>query len=106
MDTNVRQRRSDSIGNYLEPVALQAGAVGTRQQSRPSLWKRSRRIDVLFDTERTINGLSAEERVRVRLRRKRSAPYLSTLEAWLSDERTCLSRSAFVAEPNDCMLKR
>jgi len=43
-------------------VALQAGAVGTRQQSRPSLWKRSRRIDVLFDTERTINGLSVNRR--------------------------------------------
>ena len=63
-----------------------------------------RRIDVLFDIERTINGLSAEERLRVR--RERSAPNLSTLEAWLRDERSRLSRSASVAAPIDYMLKR
>jgi len=63
-----------------------------------------RRIDVLFDIERTINGLSAEERLRVR--QERSAPHLSTLEAWLRDERGRLSRSASVAEPIDYMLKR
>ncbi len=63
-----------------------------------------RRIDVLFDIERTINGLSAEERLRVR--RERSAAHLSTLEAWLRDERARLSRSAAVAEPIDYMLKR
>ena len=63
-----------------------------------------RRIDVLFDIERTINGLSAEDRLRVRL--ERSAPHLSTLEAWLRDERGRLSRSASVAEPIDYMLKR
>ena len=63
-----------------------------------------RRIDVLFDIERTINGLSAEDRLRVR--RERSAPHLSTLEAWLRDERGRLSRSASVAEPIDYMLKR
>jgi len=63
-----------------------------------------RRIDILFDIERTINGLSAEERLRVR--REKSAPHLSTLEAWLRDERGRLSRSASVAEPIDYMLKR
>ena len=63
-----------------------------------------RRIDVLFDIERNINGLNAEERLRVR--RERSAPHLSTLEAWLRDERGRLSRSASVAEPIDYMLKR
>jgi hypothetical protein len=63
-----------------------------------------RRIDVLFAIERGINGLSAEERQRVR--RERSAPYLAALEAWLRDERARLSRSASVAEPIDYMLKR
>jgi transposase len=63
-----------------------------------------RRIDILFDIERTINGLSAEERLRVR--REISAPHLSTLEAWLRDQRSRLSRSASVAEPIDYMLKR
>jgi hypothetical protein len=63
-----------------------------------------RRIDVLFDIERTINGLSAEERLRAR--RERSVPHLSALEAWLRDQRGRLSRSASVAEPIDYMLKR
>src|SRR3984957_8173253 len=61
-------------------------------------------IDVLFDIERGINGLSAEERLRVR--HEQSAPHLTALEAWLRDERACLSRSASVAEPIDYMLKR
>src|SRR5467141_2657284 len=40
-----------------------------------------RRIDALFDIERGINGLSAEERLRIR--KERSAPLLTALEAWL-----------------------
>jgi transposase len=63
-----------------------------------------RRIDVLFDIERTINGLSAEQRLRAR--RDKSVPHLSALEAWLRDQRGRLSRSASVAEPIDYMLKR
>jgi transposase len=63
-----------------------------------------RRIDVLFDIERGINGLNAEERLRAR--REQSAPRLTVLEAWLRDERARLSRSASVAEPIDYMLKR
>jgi transposase len=63
-----------------------------------------RRIDVLFGIERGINGLSAQDRLRVR--RERSAPHLAALEAWLRDERARLSRSASVAEPIDYMLKR
>jgi len=38
-----------------------------------------KRIDALFDIERNINGLSAEERLRVR--QERSAPILAALEA-------------------------
>jgi transposase len=63
-----------------------------------------RRIDVLFDIERGINGLSAEERLRVR--HEQSAPHLTALEAWLRDERARLSSAASVAEPIDYMLKR
>jgi transposase len=63
-----------------------------------------KRIDVLFDIERDINGLSAEERQRVR--REQSAPVLTALEAWLREERSRLSRSASVAKPIDYMLKR
>ena len=44
-----------------------------------------KRIDALFDIERAINGLSAEERLRVR--QEQSAPLLAALEAWLREER-------------------
>jgi transposase len=63
-----------------------------------------KRIDALFDIERDINGLSADERLRVR--QQRSAPVVRDLEAWLRDERSRLSRSASVAKPIDYMLKR
>jgi len=63
-----------------------------------------KRIDVLFDIERDINGRSAEERLRVR--REQGAPLLAALEAWLREERSRLSRSASVAKPIDYMLKR
>src|SRR5665811_2110268 len=63
-----------------------------------------KRIDALFDIERGINGLSAEERLRVR--QEQSAPLLAALEAWLHEERSRMSRSASVATPIDYMLKR
>jgi len=72
----------------ISPVALQA----------------VRRIDMLFDIERGINGLVADERLRVR--KEQSAPLVTALEAWLREERARLSRSASVAEPIDYMLKR
>ena len=63
-----------------------------------------RRIDALFDIERGINGLVADERLRIR--KEQSAPLLTALEAWLREQRSRLSRSASVAEPIDYMLKR
>ena len=63
-----------------------------------------KRIDALFDIERAINGLRAEERLRVR--QEQSAPLVAALEAWLRDERSRLSRSASVAKPIDYMLRR
>jgi hypothetical protein len=63
-----------------------------------------RRIDVLFDIEHGINGLVADERLRVR--KEQSAPLVTALEAWLREERARLSRSASVVEPIDYMLKR
>jgi hypothetical protein len=51
-----------------------------------------KRIDALFDIERTINGTSADERLRVR--QEQSAPLLAQLEAWLREQRAHLSRSA------------
>ena len=49
-----------------------------------------KRMDGLFEVERGINGLSAEQR----------------LKAWLREERSRLSRSASVAQPIAHMLKR
>src|SRR5215475_6145537 len=63
-----------------------------------------KRIDALFDIERTIKGQSADERLRVR--REHSAPLLAALEAWLREQRSRLSRSSAVAEPIDYMLRR
>src|SRR5690606_21912460 len=60
-----------------------------------------KRIDALFEIERTINGLSAEERRRIR--RTESAPLLEDLEEWLRTERSRLSRSALVLQPIDYM---
>ncbi|MFC1458487.1 IS66 family transposase [Microvirga arabica] len=63
-----------------------------------------KRIDELFAIERTINGLSAEERRRVR--QQQSAPLLTDLDEWLRTERSRLSRSALVLQPIDYLLRR
>ena len=62
------------------------------------------RIDTLFEIERTINGLRADERQRARA--ERSSQLVADLEQWLRQERSKLSRSAAVAQPIDYMLKR
>src|ERR1700757_1289580 len=62
-----------------------------------------KRIDVLFDIERGINGQSAEQRLRVR--GEQSAPLVAALESWLCEQRSRLSRSSSVAEPIDYMLR-
>ena len=64
-----RQCRRGKNAAAISPIALEA----------------VRRIDALFDIERGINGLSAEERLRVR--QEQSAPLLAALEAWLREER-------------------
>ena len=62
-----------------------------------------RRIDAIFEIERSINGCSAEQRLAVR--RERSAPLVADLEAWMRAERAGLSRHAEVAKAMDYMLK-
>src|SRR4030088_2874192 len=86
-DIAANARRGKNAG-AISPVALEA----------------VRRIDVLFDIERGINGLAADERLRIR--KERSAPVLDELESWLREQRSRMSRSASVAEPIDYMLKR
>ncbi|MFQ5467173.1 MAG: IS66 family transposase [Kiloniellaceae bacterium] len=70
----------------------------------PLAFEAVRRIDALFDIEREINGLGAEERLAHRA--ERSAPLLADLEVWLRTERARLSRHAPVAKAMDYMLKR
>jgi transposase len=60
--TNARRGKNASA---ISPIALEA----------------VKRIDILFDIERDINGHSAEQRLRVR--REQSAPLLAGLEVWL-----------------------
>src|SRR6059058_155668 len=63
-----------------------------------------RRIDALFEIERTINGQSAERRKAVR--QELSAPLVADLEAWMRQQRAKLSRGNDVAKAMDYMLKR
>ena len=57
-----------------------------------------KRIDALFDIEREINSLPAEQRLE--RRRKDSQPLVEALHNWLQTERAKLSRSS----PVECTL--
>ena len=63
-----------------------------------------RRIDALFEIERTINGQSAERRKAVR--QELSVPLVTDLEAWMRAQRAKLSRGNDLAKAMDYMLKR
>jgi len=63
-----------------------------------------RRIDAIFDAERAINGLPAEQRLAVR--QKHIAPLVAALETWMRAVRSKLSRHNDVAKAMDYMLKR
>ena len=63
-----------------------------------------RRIDAIFDVEREINGLAAEQRLAIR--QVRVVPLVTSLEQWMRGERARLSRHADVAKAMDYMLKR
>ena len=75
-----------------------------RQTISPIALEAVQRIDALFDIERGINGLPAEQRLAVR--QEQSAPLVAALEAWMREERRKLSRHADVAGAMDYMLKR
>jgi transposase len=79
-------------------------ALGKQTAIAPLALEAVKRIDAIFDGEREINGLAADERLAVR--RARVAPLVSDLEAWMRAERARLSRHADVAKAMDYMLKR
>jgi transposase len=62
------------------------------------------RIDALFEIERSINGLGADQRLAVR--RELSAPLVADLEIWMREQRARLSRGNDVARAMDYMFKR
>src|SRR6202163_2329400 len=60
-----------------------------------------RRIDALFEIERTINGQTAERRKAVR--QELSAPLVADLEAWMRAQRAKLARSNGLAQAMEYM---
>ncbi|MGI4745419.1 MAG: IS66 family transposase [Janthinobacterium lividum] len=63
-----------------------------------------RRIDLIFDVERTINGLIPEQRRAAR--QEQVVPLVAELEAWMRIERSRLSRHNEVSRAMDYTLKR
>ncbi len=98
-------RRKFFVLADIAAAAKRGAKKGMRQVIiSPLAFEAVTRIDALFDIEREINGLSAEQRLAVRA--ERSAPLLADLEAWLRTERARLSRHAPVAKAMEYMLKR
>jgi transposase len=62
------------------------------------------RIDALFEIERAINGLSADDRKAAR--QEQSAPLVASLKTWMREQRAKLSRHNDLAKAMDYMLKR
>jgi transposase len=87
-DLEKTARDSKRNGRPISPIALEA----------------VRRFDALFEIERQINGLSAEERLAVR--QHKSRPLFDDMHAWLQQERATLSRSSDLVKAMDYMLKR
>jgi transposase len=86
-------------------------AEATRRKARgktavvsPIAMEAVRRIDALFDIERSINGRHAPERHSTR--QDQSAPLVAELESWMRVQRAKLSRHDPVAKALDYMLTR
>jgi hypothetical protein len=70
----------------------------------PIAFEAVRKIDAIFMLERSIKGLSPEQRVAER--RRDTAPPVNDLIEWMKRERAKLSRHNEVAKAMDYMLKR
>lgn len=62
-----------------------------RLSKAPIATEAVKRIDVLFASERKINGVAPQERLRVR--QERSRPLIVELQAWLREQRAKLARN-------------
>src|SRR5260370_3252203 len=85
---NARRTAPGRTPGVISPLALEA----------------VRRIDALFEIERSINGHSAERRRAVR--QELSAPLVADLESWMREQRAKLSRGNDLAKAMDYLLKR
>ena len=85
---NARRKAQGKTPGAISPLALEA----------------VRRIDALFEIERSINGQGAEQRRAVR--QELSAPLVADLERWMREQRAKLSRGNDLAKAMDYMLKR
>jgi transposase len=88
----------------IEAAARRKAQGKTPQVISPLALEAVQRIDVLFEIERAINGLSAEERRTVR--QERSAPLVAEFEAWMQEHRARLSPGHDLAKAMNYMLKR
>ena len=70
----------------------------------PIALEAAQRIDALFEIERAINGLSADQRKA--MRQDQSAPLVASLHTWMREQRAKLSRHNDLAKAMDYMLKR
>ena len=86
--TNVRRKAEGKTAGVISPLALEA----------------VRRIDALFEIERSINGQSIERRQQAR--QELSAPLTADLQGWLHEHRPKLSRGNDLARAMDYVLKR
>jgi transposase len=88
IETNARRKAQGKTPAVISPMALEAVQC----------------IDALFEIERSINGLSADQRKAVR--QDQSAPLVASLQTWMREERARLSRHNDLAKAMDYILKR
>jgi transposase len=88
LEENARRQAAGKKTIVLSPIAIQV----------------VRRIDALFDVERSINGKSAEERKAVR--QELSNPLITELQVYMREQRAKLSQTHDLAKAIDYILKR
>ena len=88
----------------LTKIAKRKAQGGKPAFASPMALEAVRRIDVLFDIERDINGKSAAERLAVR--QTLSAPLVAELAGWMTAARARLSPHDDTAKAMNYMLKR
>jgi transposase len=88
LEENARRKAAGKKDIVISPIAVEV----------------VRRIDALFEIERTVNGRSPEERKAVR--QARSAPLVADLHVYMETQRAKLSRGHDLARAMNYMLKR